>query len=280
MEFLKMHGCGNDYVAIDGRELTLREEKRGALARRLCDRHYGIGADGLLILKTGERAAFEMEMYNPDGSRGISCGNGLRCVGKYLYDRGITRERSFGIETMESVKTLTLVEEASRPGGSTWKVDMGEVTFPYGQDSLEVLGEQLFPVNVGNPHAVLFPGEGEPGEWPVGRLGPGIERAREFPDRINIEFVKVLSRSRIVMRVWERGAGETLACGTGACAAAAVCMQKDLTDEEITVTLLGGELIVSKDRDTGHMFLTGPAVTVFEGDFPLDGEEKKHGKVK
>lgn len=276
MQFTKMHGLGNDYVVLDGRGTSLSQGQRSDLARRLCDRHFGIGADGLLILREGRLAQFEMEMYNPDGSRGESCGNGLRCAGKYLWDKSWTREESFQVETMGAVKTLERLKSARSvyPNESFWRVGMGAAMM--GESCRIRLGEGVemmgtgdvaaFRVSMGNPHAVIFPEAGEPGEWKVGTLGPAVEHAKEFPNRVNAEFVRVLSRREIVMRVWERGAGETLACGTGACAAAAVCMQKDLTDEEITVTLLGGEVLVSKDGHSGEFFLTGPAETVFEGE--------------
>ena len=280
MKFTKMQGCGNDYVVMDARQPELEGRRRGEMARALCDRHYGIGADGLLLLKEGKVAPFEMEMYNPDGSRGESCGNGLRCAGKYLWEKGWTRADRFGIETMGSVKRLERLETCRWMPDvgeeSLWRVDVGEAVFPEKGLSLIIKTKglprgvngswEVHPVSVGNPHAVLFMEKGEPGEWPVDALGPAIENAGQFPGRTNVEFVKVTGRGEIIMRVWERGAGETLSCGTGACAAAAVCMQKHLTDDEITVKLLGGELIVSKEECTGRFLLTGPAVTTFEGE--------------
>lgn len=276
MQFTKMHGLGNDYVVLDGRGMALDKGQRSDLAKRLCDRHFGIGADGLLILKVGKQAQFEMEMYNPDGSRGESCGNGLRCAGKYLWDKEWTKEDSFQVETMGVVKSLERLKcmRTVYANESFWRVGMG--TAKMGESRKLKLGDgcgktgmddvMAYRVSMGNPHAVIFPEAGEPGEWRVGTLGPAVENAKAFPNRTNVEFVRVRSRNEIVMRVWERGVGETLACGTGACAAAAICMQKDLTDEEITVKLLGGEMIVSKDGLTGGFFLAGPAVTVFEGE--------------
>ena len=333
MQFTKMHGCGNDYVVVDGRGGRLNARERGELARRLCARRFGVGADGLLILQVGSRAEFEMEMYNPDGSRGESCGNGLRCAAKYLRDRGWTDERQFTVETMGAVKVLEEVEvsamgpggrlaggtvmgpggrlaggTAMRPGGrlaggtamgpggrlaggtamrrdsrfmgqgdvSFWRVNMGIPVFGsadakgnQGGWRKRLQGLKAYCVSMGNPHAVIFM-EGEAGEWPVTTLGPKLERDESFPGRTNVEFVRVLDRKRVEMRVWERGAGETLACGTGACAAAAVCMQKHLTDDEITVTLLGGELMILRKEDTGEIFLTGPAETVFEGELRIE----------
>ncbi len=321
MQFTKMHGCGNDYVVVDGRGGRLNARERGELARRLCARHFGVGADGLLILQVGSRAEFEMEMYNPDGSRGESCGNGLRCAAKYLRDRGWTDERQFTVETMGAVKVLEELEvpamgpggrlaggtamgpggrlaggTAMGPGGrlaggtamgrdsrftgqgdvSFWRVNMGIPVFGsadakgnQGEWRRRLQGLEAYCVSMGNPHAVIFM-EGEAGEWPVTTLGPKLERDESFPGRTNVEFVRVLDRKRVEMRVWERGAGETLACGTGACAAAAVCMQKHLTDDEITVTLLGGELMILRKEDTGEIFLTGPAETVFEGELRIE----------
>ena len=309
MQFTKMHGCGNDYVVVDGRGGRLNARERGELARRLCARHFGVGADGLLILQVGSRAEFEMEMYNPDGSRGESCGNGLRCAAKYLRDRGWTDERQFTVETMGAVKVLEELEvpamgpggrlagdTAMGPGGrlaggtatrrdsrfmgqgdvSFWRVNMGIPVFGsadakgnLGEWRKRLQGLEAYCVSMGNPHAVIFM-EGEAGEWPVTTLGPKLERDESFPGRTNVEFVRVLDRKRVEMRVWERGAGETLACGTGACAAAAVCMQKHLTDDEITVTLLGGELMILRKEDTGEIFLTGPAETVFEGELRIE----------
>lgn len=235
---------------------------------KLCDRHYGIGADGVLFVRKGQKADYEMVMYNPDGSRGEMCGNGIRCVGRYLWERGLTEGRHFTIESMGAVKKLEVMGDGNKEEIMLC-VDMGvpkigeEIILPVARESL-----CLFNVSMGNPHAVLFREEGE--EMAVGTLGPCVEKASCFPHRTNVEFVRVMDRRHIAIRVWERGVGETLACGTGACAAAAVCMQKGLTDEEITVTLLGGELFVSKESDSGNLFLTGPAVTVFEGDLDED----------
>jgi len=313
MRFSKMHGCGNDYVVLDGRGMKLTERERCNLARRLCDRHFGIGADGLLIMRMGRKAPFEMEMHNPDGSRAEMCGNGIRCAGKYLVDHGWTKEKRFPVESVGNVKLLEVAERPSwarqdageHASEETWfRVDVGIPMLEFERDVWEqfragtepyeriVEGWRVNCVSVGNPHAVVFAEETrEKKEWRdaimeaqdwergfeetlairgmknvVGKAGPLIEHAEEFPDRINAEFVKVIDRGRIAMRVWERGAGETLACGTGACAAACICMQKGLTDEEITVTLLGGKLLVSRDALTEHFFLTGPAVTVYEGE--------------
>lgn len=278
MRFYKMQGCGNDYVVLDGRKGNQGGTYRAELSKKLCDRHFGVGADGVLFVQKGTQAEFEMEMYNPDGSRGEMCGNGMRCVGKYLLERGWTEKRCFTVESMGAVKEVRLLGDAELPagmsgGGTVFKVDMGE---PGPMRSERILlhdGREklLHCISMGNPHAVLFLEEGE--DWEVESLGPVIERADCFPNRTNVEFVRMVGRNHIALRVWERGAGETLACGTGACAAAAVCLQKGLTDEEITVTLLGGRLLVSCDRALGHIFLTGPAETVFEGHLFTDASE-------
>lgn len=327
MHFLKMQGCGNDFVVTDGREQRLSDKELSVMARKLCDRRYGIGADGVLVMKMGRHAPFEMMTYNPDGSRAEMCGNGIRCAGKFLLDGGWTSDKRILIESMGLVKTLELLEDCpenvmrGKGGEETWfRVDMGLPVPELGSDDGEwceegkkplqrkVDGWTLYRISMGNPHAVVLMGENprlgrnvvcadvgevigdneignqgsmEEMDWEreleeakalnemkgiVGRVGPILEHAREFPNRTNVEFVRVIDRRQIAVRTWERGAGETLACGTGACAAACVCMQKGLTDEKITVTLLGGKLLVSRDPVTGVFHLTGPAVTVFEGE--------------
>ena len=322
MHFLKMQGCGNDFVVTDGREQRLTDKELSVMARKLCDRRYGIGADGVLVMKMGRHAPFEMMTYNPDGSRAEMCGNGIRCAGKFLLDGGWTSDKRILIESMGLVRTLEVLEGCpesitlKKNNGETWlSVDVGLPTLEPGSDEWgrskmgadpwqrDVEGWKVGCVSVGNPHAVVLmeenlhcgryvsdaskedvTGDGmimEKMDWErdleetkalnemkgvVGRVGPILEHAREFPNRTNVEFVRVIDKRRIAVRTWERGVGETLACGTGACAAACVCMQKGLTDEKITVTLLGGKLLVSRDPVTGVFHLTGPAVTVFEGE--------------
>ncbi len=275
MHFTKMQGCGNDYVFVDGEREKIPRERRGGLARRISDRHCGVGSDGLILILPGRQAPFEMEMYNADGSRAEMCGNGIRCVAKYVYDRGMIREREFGIESGGQVKSvkilkgeetpLSLLPEKAAPGGreSLVRVNMGRPVL--GAETV-IYSRKLFRVSMGNPHAVVLLEDQEP--WTVEKEGPVLENAPCFPDRTNVEFVRVQDRGEIRMRVWERGTGETLACGSGACAAAAVCMQKGLTDREITVKLLGGELRIAWEREDGDLFLTGPAVTVFQGEYP------------
>lgn len=275
MHFTKMQGCGNDYVFVDGEREKIPRELRGGLARRISDRHCGVGSDGLILILPGRRAPFEMEMYNADGSRAEMCGNGIRCVAKYVYDRGMIQAREFGIESggqVRSVKILkgeemplSLLPEKAMQGGreSLVRVNMGRPVL--GAETV-IYSRKLFRVSMGNPHAVVLLEDQEP--WTVEKEGPVLENAPCFPDRTNVEFVRVQNREEIQMRVWERGTGETLACGSGACAAAAVSMQKGLTDREITVKLLGGELRIAWEREDGDLFLTGPAVTVFQGEYP------------
>ena len=277
MRFSKMQACGNDFVIVEERELAEGED-RGELARRLCDRHYGIGGDGLLILRRGTPAKMDMEIYNADGGRAEICGNGVRCTGKYAWDHGWTREKQFQIESDGGLKTAERLTTEGK--AAVIRVDMGIPWFETktGDENTTVWslasagmrlpvkvvnGWRVICVSMGNPHAVALLRQED--EWPVLTAGPLLEKAEEFPGGTNVEFVKVLDRKSISMRVWERGVGETLACGSGACAAAAVCMQKGLTDDEITVTLLGGELKVYRQPSTGRYFLTGQAVTVFEG---------------
>lgn len=265
-----MQGCGNDYVFVDGMTEQVPRCERVALARCVSDRHFGVGADGLIFLQRGKRAPFEMEMYNADGSRGEMCGNGMRCLAKLLWDRKYVHENSFQIESGGRVRKVEILQSASTDGGELpekracqVRVWMGE---PVPGSEIRVYGRKLFKVSMGNPHAVAFLEEKD--AWPVLEEGPLLEKAPCFPDRTNVEFVKVLDCRTIQMRVWERGSGETLACGSGACAAAAACIQKGLTDKEITVKLSGGELQAVWKQE--GMILTGPAVTVFRGDFPWE----------
>ncbi len=257
MYFTKMQGCGNDYLLVDAVRQKIPKEGRKGMAVKLSDRHFGVGADGLIFIQGGEKAPYEMEMYNADGSRGEMCGNGIRCVGKYLRDHGMASGRLMRIESMGKVYAVESLKEA------VFRVEMGAPFFLSGEEA-EIAGYRWMTVSIGNPHAVTLLSDKEP--WNVEVIGPLVENASCFPDRINAEFVRIRSENLIEMRVWERGSKETLACGTGACAAAAVCMQKGLTDEKITVKLIGGELTVFWDRRRNRMYLTGPACTVFEGE--------------
>lgn len=273
-----MHGIGNDYIYVNCFEE--RVENPSELAVRLSDRHFGIGSDGLILIRPSKTADFEMEMYNADGSRGEMCGNGIRCVGKYVYDRGLTDKTRILVETLGGVRQLDLTVEQGTV--SLVRVDMGSPEFavekiPAAVDVKEVICQPMTVngakyavtcVSMGNPHCVTFLDEDVTG-LALGEIGPVFERHAWFPQRINTEFVNVLDGQTIRMRVWERGSGETMACGTGACAAAVAAAVNGLCGEDVTVRLLGGELNVKWDRKANQVFLTGPAETVFEGEISL-----------
>ena len=287
MKFTKMHGCGNDYIYFDCTKSDFpggTEGERQA-AIRLSDRHFGIGGDGIIIIKKGSKADFEMVMYNADGSRSQMCGNGIRCVGKYVYDAGYTKGREFTAESMGAVKILKV--EEGKPGDKVTKlsVDMGSpilqaAKIPVAADGdrviqhpLEVGGVEYKAtcVSMGNPHAVVFIDK-KPADFPVCQIGPLFENNKFFPERTNTEFAYVEDRRTIWMRVWERGTGETLACGTGTCATVVAAILNGLVDagEKITVHLLGGDLeIVWSGKEGDSVFMTGPAETVFNGEVEL-----------
>ncbi len=256
-----MQGVGNDYVYLDCTRSM--PEDPGALSVRLSDRHFGVGSDGLICICPSDRADFRMRMFNADGSEGRMCGNGIRCVGKFVYDKGLTDKREVDIETLSGVKRLSLEVEGGRVTAAT--VDMGA---PVVEPPIEltIRGQSYtgVPVSVGNPHCVVeVP---DPAAMDLPALGPEFEVWPYFPDRVNTEFVKVLSPGEIRMRVWERGSGETLGCGTGASATFAAMHAQGRCADEAVVHLLGGDLRYRWDHATGHILMTGPAVTVFEGD--------------
>ncbi|MDO4284524.1 MAG: diaminopimelate epimerase [Eubacteriales bacterium] len=315
MEFTKMHGCGNDYVYINGFTQKVPQEEKPALVHRLSDRHFGVGGDGVIFINPSEIADFEMEMYNMDGSRGEMCGNGIRCVGKYVYDHGMTDRTQITVESCGQIKYLTLtvredkvvtvrvnmgapvLEAAQIPvsvqsdreesgadrtrsgcgagaeesgacgiqsgcGGQSGAAESAEavVNVP-----IEALGRQLRMtcVSMGNPHAVFF--TDDVAGMDLTQIGPALECHPCFPNRTNVEFVRVIDRAHVEMRVWERGTGETLACGTGCCATCVACVLNGLTDERVSVKVLGGEITVEWDRETNLVYMTGPAETVFDG---------------
>lgn len=278
VRFTKMHGCGNDYIYING--FSEKIENHSEAAVRLSNRHFGIGSDGLIFINPSEKADFEMEMYNMDGSRAQMCGNGIRCVGKYVYDHGLTDKTVITVDTLAGVKTLDMKVSDGKVSEVT--VDMGiPVTEPlkipvsadFAGDKEKIADEALIVedkeyrvtcVSMGNPHAVVFIDHDEC-DLKLSGLGPHFENHKAFPERINTEFVRIRDRKNIDMRVWERGAGETFACGTGACASAVAAILNGLTEDEVTVRLQGGELRIRWDRENGHVFMTGPAETVFEG---------------
>lgn len=287
MKFTKMHGCGNDYIYIDGSREYIPPEKKPEAVRFLSDRHFGVGGDGVIFINPSEEADFEMEMFNADGSRAQMCGNGIRCVAKYVYDKGLTNAEHITVISAGSVKRLDLTVE--RPAGETGargtvtevRVNMGSPVLAPGEipviaDGGSVIDEPIYVeeqeyrmtcVSMGNPHAVIF-AEGV-AELDLEKMGPLFENHVRFPERVNTEFVEILDRRTVFMRVWERGTGETLACGTGCCAVAVACVLNGLTDEEITVKLLGGELRIRWDREENAVYMTGPAAAVFEGEVEL-----------
>lgn len=279
MKFTKMHGCGNDYIYVDGSKEQIPAEDKPELVKRLSDRHFGIGGDGVIFINSSKEADFEMEMYNMDGTRAEMCGNGIRCVAKYVYDKGLTDQKKISIVSCGKVKYLELNVENGKV--STVKVNMGSPILrasdiPVVADSEEVIaerievGEEIYEmtcVSMGNPHAVVF--LEDVASLPIEKIGPLFENHVRFPKRTNIEFVKVLDSETIEMRVWERGTGETLACGTGACASVAACILNGLTGEQVTVKLLGGNLQIRWDRNENLVYMTGPATTVFEGEIEL-----------
>ncbi len=276
MEFTKMHGCGNDYVYVNGFTETVEEPKK--LARFVSDRHFGIGSDGLILIRPSKVADFEMAMYNADGSRGEMCGNGIRCVGKYVYDYGLTDKTTVRVETLAGIKTLQLIVTEGEV--SQVEVAMGEpileaseipVNFPNSPvvaHPLRVNGLDyaVTCVSMGNPHCVVFLEE-DVRELDLVQIGPFFEHHEAFPKRINTEFVNVIDETHLRMRVWERGSGETLACGTGTCASvvAAILNGYARKDQEIFVELLGGSLQIRMDSASNQIYMRGPATVVFDG---------------
>ncbi len=275
MKFTKMQGLGNDYVYVNLFEEKVEDPVATAIA--VSDRHFGIGSDGLILIGPSDVADFEMIMYNLDGSRGEMCGNGIRCVGKYVYDHGMTDKTEITVETLGGIKVLQLFVGDDGCVDQV-RVDMGEpilksekipVNLPDPAVSvpIEVDGKTwaVTCVSMGNPHAVVFVGDVD--ELDLEKIGPPFENHPLFPNRINTEFIQIVDRSHVKMRVWERGSGETMACGTGACASTVACVLNDLTDRHLYLDLLGGRLDITWDEESGHVFMTGPAVTSFEGEW-------------
>lgn len=277
MKFTKMHGCGNDYIYINGFEETITEPSK--LSVQMSNRNFGVGSDGLVLILPSKTADFRMRMFNSDGSESEMCGNAIRCVGKYVFDKGLFKDTIIKIETLAGIKVLELTVENEKV---TWvKVDMGEPILeanliPVISSKQPVIGETLVIedneyaftcVSMGNPHAVTFIEETH--TFPLEKVGPLVEVASIFPRKTNVEFAQIMDREHIKMRVWERGAGETLACGTGACGTLVACVLNGLTDRKATLHLLGGDLLIEWDEKTNHVFMTGPAETVFEGDWCL-----------
>lgn len=278
MKFTKMHGCGNDYIYVDGAKEKIEPDKKPDLVRRLSDRHFGIGGDGVIFINPSEEADFEMEMYNMDGTRAEMCGNGIRCVAKYVYDYGLTNQTSIRVETKSGIKYLDLTVENGKV--SQVKVNMGapeltpaKIPVVSGKEKviaepIDVDGEtyRMTCVSMGNPHAVVYLEDVK--NLDIEKIGPKFEKHPCFPDRVNTEFVRVIDGHTLEMRVWERGSGETLACGTGACAVAVASILNGYVSGEVTVKLLGGDLKIFWDEKENAVYMTGPAAVVFDGELP------------
>ena len=278
MKFTKMQGIGNDYVYVNGFEEHIDDPS--ALAAAVSDRHFGIGSDGLILINPSRMADFEMEMYNADGSRGKMCGNGIRCVGKFVYDHGMTDRTVITVETLAGIKTLQLFPENGKVrkvrvnmGRPELKPDLIPVRWEEGKDRIagerfETAGRvwDITCISMGNPHCVV-PVD-DPAAVPIEQIGPCFEHADLFPEQVNTEFIRVDDRSHVTMRVWERGSGETFACGTGACAVAAACVIRGWTDRNVTVSLRGGDLQIEWNEEEDTVYMTGEAETVFEGEWP------------
>ena len=285
-KFTKMQGCGNDYIYVNGFTGKIPQEEKTELVRHISDRHFGIGGDGVIFINPSAEADFEMEMYNADGSRAEMCGNGIRCVAKYVYDKGLTDKTDISVISCGQIKYLQLFLKEGQV--DTVRVNMGapelrperipvtvaEAGMPLEKERIVnapiiVQGKEykMTCVSMGNPHAVIFLEDVTNLE--IEQIGPYFENHERFPKRINTEFVKVLDKKTVQMRVWERGTGETLACGTGCCATVVACILNGLTDEKVTVKLLGGEIEIEWDREANLVYMTGPAVTVFEGEYDV-----------
>ena len=279
MHFSKMQGTGNDYIYLNGFEEKI--ENPEILARRMSDRHFGIGSDGLVIIGPGEQADFSMRMYNSDGSVGKMCGNAARCVGKYVYEKGLTRKTEIVLSTDSGIRTLYLKIRNDKV--ESVRVDMGVPVFDpelipltslyrTNKIPLELMGNPLigYAVSMGNPHLVIFCNSII--NLDLQRIGIQLEHHPAFPDGVNTEFVEIADRQNLRMRVWERGSGETLACGTGACAVLAAAVSQHLTERKVTMSLLGGQIQLCWREDNGHIEQEGPASFVYEGEWPSEGE--------
>ena len=273
IKFTKMHGLGNDYVYMDAIHQTIENES--SLAQFVSNRHFGIGSDGLILICKSDVADFKMKMYNQDGSQAEMCGNGIRCVGKFVYDNGLTNKTRITIETLAGIKTLELNVENNEV--KTVKVDMGEPILnpekipvktqeePVMNLKIKALDKEFkfTCVSMGNPHAITIVEDTK--NFDVEKYGKILEVNEVFPNKTNVEFIQILDKEHIKMRVWERGAGETLACGTGACATLVACNLNGLTNNKAIVQLLGGDLEIEWNKENNHIYMTGSAETVFEG---------------
>lgn len=276
MKFTKMHGLGNDYIYIDCTKNKNNIDTPSELSKTLSDRHFGIGSDGIILICDSDKCDFKMRMFNADGSEAEMCGNGIRCVGKYVYDFGLTDKTNITIETKAGVKRLGL--NANNGKVSTVTVDMGEPILdmkkiPVNPNNgkfveLKVLDKDFIftPVSMGNPHAITFINNLD--SFDIDKYGKIVESDSHFPNKTNVEFIEIIDRNHIKMRVYERGTGETLACGTGACASVVASVLNNLTDRTVNVKLLGGSLNINYNED-GHVYMTGEATTVFNGEIDI-----------
>jgi len=279
LKFTKMHGIGNDFVVVNALSDAPEEERLPEISRKITDRKFGVGGDGLILVLPSRVADFRMRMFNPDGSEAEMCGNGIRCFAKYVFDRRLIAEPTIKVETLAGVKFLKMLTRGGKV--EAVRVDMGSPRLlrseipMRGDDNGKVIGEglraegrrfEITAVNMGNPHVVIF--DDNLDTFPVTRYGPAIENHKSFPQRTNVQFVQVCNPGEIIVKTWERGAGETLACGTGACAAVVACVLNNKTGRNVLVHLPGGDLRVEWTGDN-RVVLTGPAEEVFEGDFPL-----------
>lgn len=279
IKFTKMHGLGNDYVYIDCYSKEVDLGNISDLAKFMSNRHFGIGSDGIILICKSKVADFKMRMFNFDGSEAEMCGNGIRCVGKFVYDKGLTNKDTVKIETLAGIKILKLNVKDGKV--ETVRVDMGEPIFnpkeiPVDFNEEPVKGLKINAidrefnftcVSMGNPHAITLVENTK--EFDIEKYGPVLEYDKHFPKRSNIEFIEVIDKNNVKMRVWERGSGETLACGTGACATAVACNINGLIDRKVNIELLGGTLEIEWDKETNHVFMTGSATTVFEGEIDI-----------
>ncbi len=295
IRFTKMEGCGNDYVYISGFDYRPDPQQKPEIVKRLSDRHFGIGGDGVIFINPSEIADFEMEMWNADGTRGEMCGNGIRCVGKFVFDKGMTDQKEITVESFGKIKYLTLFTEEidGRELVTSVRVNMGEPILdaqeipvlagssPVVSDEIRISPEgcaeskesedlegsgQIFKmtcVSMGNPHAVVYIDSTD--DLEIESIGPLFENHTRFPNRTNTEFVEIIDREHVKMRVWERGSGETLACGTGCCAVCVAGVLNGFTAPQLEVRVLGGALFIEWDQEANLVWMTGPATTVFEG---------------
>ena len=279
LAFTKMHGCGNNYIYFNCFDQTVPDPE--SLSIKLSEPHFGIGGDGIILISPSDKADAQMRIFNADGSEGKMCGNGIRCVGKYLYDNGMTDGRTtITIDTLSGVKTLELTVKDGKMQSA--RVDMGAAILAPREIPVDMDGENVISapivvdekvyhmtcVSMGNPHAVVF--VDSTADLPLEQIGPHFEHHERFPRRTNTEFVEIVSPEYVKMRVWERGTGETLACGTGCCATAVACVLNGKTGRKVTVEVLGGALTIQWDEKTNHIFMTGPAEFVFDGELEYE----------